>query len=437
MFTVFLCFVSTPALFASEGWAATYGDSGNDRASCIQQTRNGGYIVAGTTNSFGAGNSDFWVLKLRPDGTVEWQKTYGGNKYDQANSIQQIRDGGYIVAGLTCSFGTGRDDIWVLKLKSDGTVEWQKTYGGDSWEEAHSIQQTSDGGYIVAGETSSFSSEGDRVANSCVLKLRSDGTVEWYKTYGGNECDEANCVQQTRDGGYIVAGRTHSFRGFDSDFWVLKLRSDGTIEWQKTYGGNSNDWANSIHETSDGGYVVAGLTGSFAKGGAWVLKLRADGTIQWQRTYGEGLDAATSIQQTSDGGYIMAGFTTSSGDKKDRDLLILKLRPNGTVEWYKTCGGDLGDWAESIHETRDGGYVVVGETESFGAGNLDLWVLKFKPDGSIDGSYNFIRDTRIWVGLSIATARSTRVNPRNSNVNLRESQVTVLDTSISAKFLTK
>src|SRR3989338_3671915 len=171
---------ASPSLYASGGWAATYGGGDSEHASSIQQTRDGGYIVAGETRSFGAGEPDawvlkppnVWVLKLTPDGAVDWQKTYGGTDQDEAHSIQQTRDGGYIVAGSTWSFGAGGEDIWVLKLRPDGTVEWQKTYGGGNWDGAYSVHETSDGGYIVAGDTSSFGNGGPAV---WVLKLGPDG----------------------------------------------------------------------------------------------------------------------------------------------------------------------------------------------------------------------------------------------------------------------
>jgi len=160
---------------ASAGqWAKTYGGTGDDYAYSIQQTSDGGYIVAGYTGSSGAGLADFWVLKLKSDGTVDWQKTYGGGGYDSASSIQQTSDGGYIVAGVTTSFGAGGYDFWVLKLDGSGNVQWQKTYGGTGNDYANSIQQTTDGGYIVAGVTTSFGAGGD----FWVLKLDSSGNVQ-------------------------------------------------------------------------------------------------------------------------------------------------------------------------------------------------------------------------------------------------------------------
>ena len=217
-------------------WARIYGGSNSDTASSIQQTIDGGYIVAGRTGSFGAGYIDSWILKLDSVGDIEWQHTYGGIDSDRASSIQQTTDGGYIVAGYTHSFGAGDNDYWVLKLSSSGDIEWQRTYGGSSTPGhvrencAYSIQQTSDGGYIVAGSTWSF---GAGWHDFLILKLTSSGDIEWQRTYGGTDGDKAYSIQQTLDGGYIVAGYSESFyvprRPYKIDILVLKLSSSGEI----------------------------------------------------------------------------------------------------------------------------------------------------------------------------------------------------------------
>jgi uncharacterized delta-60 repeat protein len=364
-------------------WAKSYGGAGDDRAYSIGQTSDGGYIVAGDTWSLSLppGNYDFWVLKLKSDGAVSWQKTYGGASGDSARSIQQTSDGGYIVAGCTSSFDADWwGDFWVLKLNGDGTISWQKRYGGTSDDSAYSIQQTSDGGYIVAGYTWSFGAGSEDL---WVLKLNSDGTVSWQKTYGGAYYDWSRSIQQTSDGGYVVAGCIDSF-GAGGDLWVLKLNIDGTVAWQKRYGGANHDYASSIQQTIDGGYIVAGYSLSFGTNGDfWVLKLNSNGTVAWQKRYDGGTeDSAKSIQQTKDGGYIVAGYTYSFGAGRS-DFWVLKLKNDGTVSWQKRYGGASTDRASSIQQTSDGGYIVAGDTRSFGAGDFDFWVLKLKSDGTI------------------------------------------------------
>jgi uncharacterized delta-60 repeat protein len=295
-----------------------------------------------------------------------WAKSYGGADNDLAQSIQQTSDGGYIIAGSTVSFGAGSADFWVLKLNSDGNIgtpgTWEKRYGGADSDYARSIQQTSDGGYIVAGQTYSSGAGG---GDFWVLKLDSDGNIgtpgTWQKTYGGAGYDCANSIQQTSDGGYIVAGPTSSFGAGAraSDFWVLKLDSDGNIgtpgTWQKTYSGIHVDGGPySIYQTSDGGYIVTGYTmsfGDFGNSDFWVLKLKSDGTVSWQQRYGgaDG-DSANSIQQTSDGGYIVAGSTDSFG-AGDYDLWVLKLRSNGTIEFDPASGAHIEDTTADVDVT--------------------------------------------------------------------------------------
>jgi len=311
-------------------WAKTYGGSGSEDARSIQQTADGGYIVAGSTASSGAGSSDAWVLKLNSNGNVTWQKTYGGSDNDYALFIQQTADGGYIVVGQTESFGAGSRDAWVLKLDSNGNVTWQKTYGGSGNEYGYSIQQTPDGGYIVAWGTASF---GAGLRDAWVLKLDSNGNVTWQKAYGGSGYDFAGSIQQTADGGYIVEGYADSFGAGSYDAWVLKLDSNGNVTWQKTYGGSGSEVANSIQQTADGGYIVVGQTDSFGAGSydAWVLKLDSNGNVTWQKTYGgSGSEDAHSIKQPADGGYMVAGATDSFGAGSS-DAWVLKLDSNGEI----------------------------------------------------------------------------------------------------------
>ena len=280
-------------------WQKAY--RGDDiSASFIQQTSDGGYIVLGVIFNDATRKKYFLVLKLNSDGTVAWQqKAYGETGYEYANSIQQTSDGGYIMAGIGIDFDRIDSDFLVLKLNSDGRIAWQKTYGGTKSDSASSIQQTSDEGYIVVGNTYSF---GTGSGDFWILKLNSYGTVAWQKTYGGTSYDYASSIQQTSDEGYIVVGNTYSFGTGSGDFWILKLNSDGTVAWQKTYGGTSYDFANSIHQTSDGGYIVAGYTYSFGAGFCdfWVLKLLSDGTINFNSNSGASTtDTSATVSETS------------------------------------------------------------------------------------------------------------------------------------------
>jgi serine/threonine protein kinase len=366
-------------------WQKTYGGSGDDWANSIQQTSDGGYIVAGGTTSFGAGRRNVYIIKLDEDGNKIWEKIYGGSGDDWANSIQQTSDGGYIVAGGTTSFGAGEKNVYVIKLDAYGNKIWEKTFGGWSNDIAYSIQQTKDGGYIVAGWIESLRAGGrNRKWNVYIIKLDAYGNKIWEKTFGGRSHAGAYSIQQTKDGGYIVAGWTYSFGAGEKNVYIVKLNKNGNKVWEKTFGGWSNDVAYSIQQTKDGGYIVAGWTESFGAGGSdvYIIKLDAYGNKIWEKTFGgSGDDWANSIQQTSDGGYIVAGGTTSFGAGR-RDVYVIKLDAYGNKIWEKTFGGWSNDIAYSIQQTKDGGYIVAGWTESFGAGGSDVYIIKLDEDGN-------------------------------------------------------
>jgi TolB-like protein len=371
-------------------FAKTYGGGSYDYASFVQQTSDGGYIVAGYTLSFGAVLYDIFLIKTDAYGNVQWAKTYGGTRDDIAYSVQQTSDGGYIVAGLTASFGAGSTDLFLIKTDENGNVIWAKTYGGTRYDWAYSVQQTSDGGYILVGRTESFGA-GDY--DAFLIKTDANGNVSWAKTYGGIDDDVAYSVQQTSDGGYIVAGWTTSFGAGGEDILLIKTDANGNIIWAKTYGGTSNDivLVSSVQQTSDGGYIVAGLTWSFSA--SWpdilLIKTDANGNVQWAKTYGgTGDDWAYSVQQTSDGGYIVAGWT---GIWPNYDILLIKTDAFGNVQWAKTYGGTGSDEALSVQQTSDGGYIVAGWTASFGAGGRDLFLIKTDANGDI-GSCEIVQD---------------------------------------------
>jgi hypothetical protein len=416
-----ICITATIS-YSQEYWAKTYGGgTGYDRATAVQQTSDNGYIVAGYTDSFGAGNADIWLLKLDSSGIVQWQKTYGGTDIDAPWSVQQTSDNGYIVAGYTDSFGAGNADIWLLKLDSSGIVQWQKTYGGIADDYAFSVQQTSDNGYIVAGSTYSFGAGNDDI---WLLKLDSSGIVQWQKTYGGTSTQYALSVQQTSDDGHIIAGCTYSVGTDSRDMWLLKLDSSGIIQWQKTYGGTDWDIAYSVEQTSDNGYIVAGDTDSFGAGlrDMWLLKLDSSGIVQWQKTYGgTDIDAPWSVQQTSDNGYIIAGNTFSFG-AGGNDGWLLKLDSSGNVQWQKTYGGTDWDHAWSVRHTSDNGYIVAGYTDFFGTDNKDIWLLKLDSSGNIP-------DCNI-IGSSDALVTDTTVVGVNTSITAVDSSAIKHQTSV-------
>jgi uncharacterized delta-60 repeat protein len=427
-------FLFCASLTLNAQWARTYGGIDFDRAFFIQQTSDGGYVAAGYTASGGAGISDFWVLKLSFTGVIEWQHTYGGSGDDVAYAVQETSDGGYIIAGYTDSFGAGESDYWILKLTSEGDVEWQFTYGGIGDDTAYAIQETSDGGYIVAGYSHLF---GATTSDIWILKLTSEGDIEWQHIYGGTGDDKAYSVQETSDEGYIVAGSTQYLGAQDHDFWVLKLTPAGFFEWQRIYGGFGDDVAYYIQETSDEGYIVAGDTDSFGnkESELWVLKLTSIGDIEWERIYGgSDNDYLNCIQETSDGGYVVTGNTYSFG-AGDSDLLALKLSPAGDIEWQRTYGGSEEDAAYYIQETSDEGYVAAGYTDSFGNGGSDFLLLKLFSDGDIDPSCELVGSSVATVQDTSTSAVYTNIPPQLTGAQPQSTNISPQETSAASSLL--
>jgi hypothetical protein len=235
-------------------WNRTFGGTGDDFAFAVQQTSDGGYILAGATESYGAGDADFWLVKTDSNGCEQWNKTFGGINSDSANSVHQTSDGGYIIAGTTYTYGAGAGDFWLIKTDSNGNKQWDKIFGGTSWEVAHSVQLTSDGGYILAGETA---------GDGWLVKSDPNGNMQWEKTFGGADWDIAHSVQQTTDGGYILAGSTKSYDDDGAwDGWLVKSDPNGNQQWEKTFGGIDYGTVKSVRQTTDGGYILAGETAS-------------------------------------------------------------------------------------------------------------------------------------------------------------------------------
>jgi len=370
-------------------WTRTYGGTNIDRGRSVQQTTDGGYIIAGDTKSFGAGGYDCYLVKTDADGDTLWTHTYGGTGTDYAYSVQQTTDGGYIIAGYTNSFGAGNYDVYLVKTDANGDTVWTRTYGGAAAEYAYSVDQTSDGGYIITGYTASFGAGGNDVY---LVKTDADGDTLWTRTYGGSGGDRGRSVQQTTDGGYIICGDTESFGAGDYDVYLVKTDANGDTTWTRTHGGADSDHGYSVQQTTDDGYIVTGYTNSFGAGSddAYLVRTDANGDALWTRSYGgSDYDYGTSVQQTTDGGYIIAGDTESFG-AGSVDVYLVKTDADGDTVWTRAYGGTAWDQGYCIRQAADdGGYIVAAFTKSFGAGNYDVWLLKLageapEPDVSIE-----------------------------------------------------
>ncbi len=404
----------------------------------IKQTADGGFIIASGSNSgdgditVGPGNTDAVVIKLNNTGGIVWEKTLGGTQVDQAYSIQQTAEGGYIVAVASASndgdvsghhgaINYGNNDYWIVKLDATGNITWQKSFGGAADDFPVSIQQTSDNSYIISGKSTSL--DGDVTGNHgsydyWVVKTDASGTIIWQKSLGGTAEDDGFAIQQTSEGGYIVCGYSvsndgdvsgHNLPIFYPDAWVVKLTATGTITWQKCLGGVQADYAFDIKEAS-GGYAMVGFTldRGYKSGYSnvqdyWFVKLDGTGNTAFQIITGasSGDDYGYSSQQTLDGGYVMIGFSSSTnGDVTSvhsaNDIWVVKTNSTGIIEWQKTLGGSGNDTAYHIKQTRDGGYIIAGQTAlKDDATNYpyppltDCWVVKLDAVGNISWQKTF------------------------------------------------
>lgn len=358
-------------------WSRAIGGFYADECYSVQQTSDSGYILAGTTASSGAGADDFWLVKTNANGDSLWSHTFGGSDRDRCYSAQQTSDGGYILAGETYSFGAGSDDFWLVKTDENGDSLWSRTFGGNGDECCASVRQTSDGGYILAGHTYSFAVGW---ADFWLVKTDVNGYSLWSRSFGRNDTDYCFSVQQTLDGGYIMAGYTRSFGAGGRDFWMVKTDEDGDSLWSRTFGGPLDEECASVQETWDG-YILAGRTSSFGAGNHdfWLVKTDASGDSVWTRTFGgTGDDRCYSMVQTLDGNYILAGYTGSYG-AGGNDFWLLRADDSGNRLWSRTFGGSNFDRAYSVQQTSDGACIVAGFTYSFGGGtpaNDNFWLVK-------------------------------------------------------------
>ena len=281
----------------------------------VQQTTDGGYIIGGT------GSSSALLIKSDSYGNKIWKKTFSGIYSVIGESVLQTLDGGYILLGWTDSFGAGLTDFWLIKTEPNGTEIWSKTYGGVDHEYGYSVQQTSDGGFIITGYTESYGAGG---ADMWLIKTDLDGNEIWNKTFGGSGNDYGFSVMQTTDGGYIVTGETFSNGTGNGHLWLIKTDFNGNILWEKTFEKSNNSWGYSVQQTLDGGYIVAGTDTGLLD--VWIMKTDAYGNGIWEKTFGTGSNSwGYSVQQTTDGGYIICGDKVGYNGQPPPDVYLIKL----------------------------------------------------------------------------------------------------------------
>jgi hypothetical protein len=358
-----------------------FGSSGWEIGRSVIPTSEGGYIVAGGKNSVGDWN--FYVIKTNSNGDTLWTKTYGGIDFDSGWTIKKTFDGGYIIIGSTKSFGVGSFDVYLIKINANGDTLWTKTYGGTGMDFGYSVIQTPDTGYVMVGRTNSYGTGSEDVY---LIKTNVNGDTIWTRTYGGLYYDCGISVTQAFDSTYVITGITY-VNSINSNVYLLRVDTNGDTIWTKTYGDSAWDFGNSVTQTSDSGFIITGATNSHGAGSedVYLIKTNANGDTVWTRTYGgTGYDCGSSVVQAFDDAYIIVGgITPSSGDSGD--VYLIKTDINGDVIWTRTFGGPLFDWGYSVVQIPDGGYIVAGETFSYGSGLNDVYLIKTDSLGNVAG----------------------------------------------------
>jgi len=359
-------------------WTSTFGGQHDDWGTSVQQTFDGGYIIVGRTYSFGAGNSDVYLIKTDSHGVALWTKTYGGYYYDYGTSVQQTSDSGYIITGSTASFGDEYGDIYLIKTDSNGNAIWSKIFYGAGWDEGRSVQQTSDGGYILAGTKQYI---GDGKSSIYLVKTDSDGNVVWEKAFSGDGYAYSRSVRQTLDGGYIIVGTTFS-DNFVTNGYLLKTDSFGNLIWSRTIDLGGLEEGCAVQQTPDSGYIVLGQHTIDAIWASRIYLIRADneGNTIWTMIYNKALAGMGdhALDETSGGGYIIVGSTAYNYS----DIYLLKTDSYGNSLWERTIGGSISDYGYSVRHTSDGGYIIVGRTILFERAS-EVYLIKTNSKGDI------------------------------------------------------
>ncbi|WP_158546165.1 T9SS type A sorting domain-containing protein [Adhaeribacter pallidiroseus] len=430
------------ALSQTIQWDKTIGSEWSDNLASVQLTKDGGYILGGTSFGDKGGDKsqnaigyweDYWIVQLDASGKKQWDKTIGGTGTDVLKVVQQTPDGGYILGGTSDSDKSGHKsqdsrgsaDYWIVKLRADGSKEWDKTFGGYDADTLTVLQPTKDGGYILGGSSYSFRG-GDKTEDNkgswgtdyWIIKIKANGSKEWDKTFGGDDADKLAALLPTKDGGYILGGTSYSYQSGDrtqesqgsSDYWLVKIDAVGKKLWDKSFGGDYNDKLSSVVPTPDGGFLLGGSSSSDSSGDKtqdskdysqdyWLVKLNADGSKAWDKVFGGYYtDKLVSLAVTAEGKYLVAGHSDSNadGDKSEEtdildDYWVLLLDAQGNKIWDRTIGTSWTDILTTMTLTQDGGFVLGGssfadaeedKTEN-SKGLYDYWIIKLSMEPNV------------------------------------------------------
>lgn len=370
-------------VYSGQRWERAYGGMYDDVSYSVLQTRDGGYVACGWTASFGPGapaHSNAYLVKTDSLSDTLWTRVYGGPYGDRGTSVQQTQDGGFIITGDSDPKGSGYFNVNLIKTDSLGYPLWTKTYLDTNLSVGNAVQQTRDTGYIIAGQMGGW--------DVYLVKTNSTGDTLWTRSFGGPYWDYGYSVQQTQDGGYIVAGEK-KFLSDSSQVYLIKTDAAGDPLWSKTFGGSGYDGGYYVQQTQDGGYIIAGyhyLNRAFPFSGVYLIKTDAQGDTLWSKVYrGRYPDSVAigfCVRQTQDGGYIVTGGSGPRG-LGDRHVYLIKTDAQGDTLWTKTFGVMRFQQGHSVQQTTDGGYIIAGYTDFFGAGNFDVYLIKTDSLGNV------------------------------------------------------
>ncbi|MEW6412760.1 MAG: T9SS type A sorting domain-containing protein [Candidatus Zixiibacteriota bacterium] len=379
---VALAISASPVLCQDLLWYKNYGGPYNEFGNSCQQDANGDFYFLGTTYSDATNGFDIYLVKTDSLGNRLFARTYGGALSEYGYDLRMTTDGGFVIVGSTKSYGAGEKDVYLLKINADGDLQWSRTYGGVADDEGRSVRQTTDDGFIIAGGTFSF---GAGYQDVYLIKTDQYGNLVWQETFGGAGGESAAAVRQTPDGGYIAVGSTGSFGDGYSSIYAVRVSQAGDSMWAATYGGLKADYGYSVETAMDGGIIIAGATASFGAGSsdAYLIKTDPSGYVEWQRTYGGADDdRAYSVKETPAGDFILAGSTLSFSSTFN--VYLVKTNPVGEAIWSRNYGGVESDYCEMILRDKDNNYILVGRSYSYTSGGSDLYVLKILGDPATD-----------------------------------------------------
>ncbi len=389
LFLVFSIIFFTPVSATEDSpelWSKTYGGDGKDASTCLVQTSDGGYALAGFTYSSGNGDSNALLVKTDEYGNMEWNKTIGGQDNYSAASLIQASDGGFAFVGTNSSYHEGYvpigtipegawSSVWLVKTDEYGNIEWNRTFEPETgFHYGSSLVQTSDGGYALAGHSISFQEED---SDLLLIKTDSYGIMQWSKSYGGSagESDPQGLIQ-TLDGGFVLVCKNFQYGSWYVDAWFIKTDDSGNLEWDNIFGGAGMDYPTSLVQLLDGSFVFAGCTDSYGNGGYdfWLIKTDNHGNMKWNHTFGtQNMDTNPSLVQTLDGGFALAGYTHYDSFA---DFLLIRTDNLGNMLWNQSYSGGAVLGLPSLIQTMDGGFALSGAKGDFESGDWDFWLVK-------------------------------------------------------------